>query len=241
MKYYQAKNEISSYKYILFLFLNAVAIIFGIILQFLIPKDQNWLGKKSLITGIPLLRTWYLSIPFIFSIVIFIYYISFFYLNKDCNDHYNNIFTYLKRLGGFRLFTNLAIFALFYIIYYKLVHPINKAYKFKLSGHVTATLTSGTMLFNIWSVSENMYKFHIGKRSVNLAFYYICGFILIHNTYSIIFTAWIYHHIRESVMAFIITSFYLYIVNFMKVDNIVLLAIYPELPEDNDDNFISKD
>jgi hypothetical protein len=230
-KFDSAKNETSFYKFNLFLIINLLVIILGIILQYTIPCDQKYFGSDSIISGIPLLRKWYLSIPFFLNCLVFIYYIIYFYNDKECYEYFNkSLLSFLKKFEGFKFFTNLSLFVFFYIIYHKFVHPIYKTYGFKISGHVTATLLSGSMLFNILSISENMHKHSVGKRNVNLFFYYLAAFIILHNAYSLIFTAWIYHHVRESALAFIIISLYLYIINFMRIDNIVLLALKPELP-----------
>jgi len=237
----KAKNDMSCNNFIIFLLTNSIVLLFGSFLQFTVPKDIKWIDKGSYITGIPFLRSWYLSVPAFISLGSMIYYILCFYNDKGCYEYFNkSLLKFLKKLDCFRFFTNVALFVLFYIIYFTLVQPINKKFNFKISGHVLATVISGSMLLNTLSVSENMYNHKIGKPLINSLFYYICLFILAHNTYSIIYTAWIYHHIRESISAFIITSFYAFVVNFMKIDHLVLLTISPELPEEIEDNLISK-
>jgi len=235
------KLEENFKKFNWFIMMNSAFIILGVILQYTTPQEISYLGKSNWITGIPFLRTWYLSIPTILNVLMVVYYISFFYNNKKCNETYNKeLSTFLKRLEGFKFFTNIALFIFFYVLFYKLVIPIQKIYKFKLSGHVVATLISGSILFNLFMTTQDMNKNEIGKKELNLALYYLTCFMILHNSYTIVFTAWIYHPIRETILAFLITSCYLYTINFMKIDTIVLLAFSPELPVEIESNFVNK-
>ena len=153
--------------YLMYCLLNGFSILLGSFMKLIYPKSRDEIGKKSIITGIPLIRNNYFVGPIILNLSYFIWCIYIFYNNTSIRAKYqNSVLYYLKNIRGAYFFTNIFLMIIFYVLYLYITIPIYKSYGFKLSGHVIASILSGGMIVNLHNTYEpfgalNLRKFDI--------------------------------------------------------------------------------
>jgi hypothetical protein len=203
----------------------AIVIILGCALKLVYSLDHKSIGKNSILTGIPYLRDYNLSLPIILNISLFIWVIVL-YTDPTVNslmDH--NIYRYLYKNSGCYVITNFVLLLLFYTIYFQLYIPLWYEHEFRLSGHVLATLFAGSMICNLINFCEAHVKLNI-KRTTMEGVIKVCKFLLYHNLYVIIWTVWVYHEAREAVLSFIISLVYTLLINYASLDRLVISIFY---------------
>jgi hypothetical protein len=224
------KIQIKSIKYNLDKFYEysmrlAIVIILGCSLKLIYTIEPKSIGKNSLLTGIPYLRDYNLSMPLILNISLFIWLIAM-YTNPEISSQMNNdIAKYLYKNRGCYIITNLVLLLFFYILYFQLYIPLWYEHEFRLSGHVLATLFSGSMLCNLINFCEDYKIFNI-KRNLMEGITKLCKFLLFHNLYVIIWTVWVFHEMREAVLSFIISLIYTLLINYVSLDRLVISIFY---------------
>ena len=119
--------------YLMYCLLNGFSILLGCFFKLIYPIS---IGKKSLLTGIPLIHNNFFVGPILLNLTYFIWCIYIFYKNPSIKAKYkNSVLNYLKNIRGAFIFTDIFLLIIFYALYYYATIPINKNYGFKLSGH----------------------------------------------------------------------------------------------------------
>jgi len=211
--------------YLMYCLLNGFSILLGCFMKLIIPKTRDEIGKKSIITGIPLIRNNYFLGPIILNLTYFIWCIYTFYKNASIRAKYrNSVLYYLKNIRGAFFFTNIFLMLIFYSLYYYIAIPINKSFGFKLSGHVIASILSGGMIVNLHNTYEPFSMLKIDSKfnkyisSINMFLYY-------HSIYTIFWSSWIFHYIKELVFAYIISVSSLVFLHSVNIDELMLNLI----------------
>ena len=211
--------------YLMYCLLNGFSILLGCFMKIILPKTRDEIGKKSIITGIPLIRNNYFVGPTLLNLIYFIWCIYSFYKNASIRAKYkNSLLYYLKNIRGAFFFTNVFLLLIFYALYYYITIPLNKAYGFKLSGHTIASILSGGMIVNLHNTYE---PFSMIKLDVNFNKYisYINMFLYYHSIYTIFWSSWIFHNIKELVFAYIISVSSLVFLHAVNIDELMLNLI----------------
>ena len=208
--------------YIMYCLLNGISIIGGCLFKFIYPISRNSIGKKSLLTGIPIIRNYYFLFPFLLNLTYFIWCIYIFYQNLTIRRIYEkNIFKYLKNIRGAFFFTNILLIIVFYILYNLVVLRIYKIFGFKISGHIIASILSGGMIVNLHYTYEPFITLKISP-NFNKYISYVNMFLYYHSIYTIFWSSWIFHRIPELVLAFLISLSALVLVHVVNVDELFL-------------------
>jgi hypothetical protein len=202
-----------------------IVIILGCILKLIYTIEPKTLGKNSFITGIPYLRDYNLSSPLILNIILFIWSLILYTNPIIHNLMNNNISKYLYKNRASYIITNLSLLLFFYLLYFQLYIPLWYENEFRLSGHVLATLFSGSMLCNLINFCENYETSNIKKQFMRWVIN-ICKFLLYHNLYVIVWTVWVYHETREAVLSYVISLIYTLTINYLSLDRVVLSIFY---------------
>ena len=213
--------------------LNGFSILLGCFMKIIIPKTRDEIGKKSILTGIPLIRNNYFVGPTLLNLIYFIWCIYTFYKNASIRAKYkNSLLYYLKNIRGAFFFSNVFLLLNFYVLYYYITIPIKKAYGFKLSGHTIASILSGGMIVNLHNTYE---PFSMIKLDVNFNKYisYINMFLYYHSIYTIFWSSWIFHNIKELVFAYIISVSSLVLLHAVNIDELMLNLIDIYYPRKN--------
>ena len=145
--------------YIMYCLLNGISLSAGCFLKLLIPINRESIGKKRILTGIPIIRNYYFVFPFLLNVVYFMWCIYKYYTDSSIrNISENSLFKFLKKIRGAFFFSNILLLIIFYVLYYFVVLPTYKYYGFKLSGHVIASILSGGMIVNLHNTYEPFIK-----------------------------------------------------------------------------------
>ena len=210
--------------YLMYCLLNGFSILFGCFMKLIYPISRDTIGKKSILTGIPLIRNNYFIGPIILNLVYFIWSIYNFYSSKIIKMSYqNSLMKYLKEIRGVFFFTNILLLMIFYALYYYVVIPTFHSFQFKLSGHVIASILSGGMIVNLHNIYEPFMK--NTKKNFNNYIFYANMFLYYHSIYTIFWSSWIFHHIKELVFAYIISVFSLILAHSINIDELILNLI----------------
>lgn len=210
--------------YILFI---GASIALGSFLKLVYPITRDKVGKKSLITGIPIIRNYYFVFPFLLNLIYFFWCIWKFYGNSSIKtENENSLFKYLKNIRGAFFFTNILLLLTFYSLYYLLVLPIYKSFGFKVSGHIIASILSGGMMVNLLNTYEpfinNYFKL---DQTFNKYISYANTFLYYHSIYTVFWSSWIFHKVAEIFFAYIISVFALFFVHVINIDELFLNLI----------------
>ena len=112
--------------YLMYCLLNGFSLLLGCFMKLIYPISRESIGKKSILTGIPLIRNNYFVGPIILNLIYFIWCIYKFYNSKSMKVSYqNSLFKYLKEIRGAFFFTNILLLMIFYALYYYVVKPIS--------------------------------------------------------------------------------------------------------------------
>ena len=210
--------------YLMYCLLNGFSILLGCFMKLIYPISRDTIGKKSILTGIPLIRNNYFIGPIILNLVYFIWSIYNFYSSKIIKMSYqNSLMKYLKEIRGVFFFTNILLLMIFYALYYYVVIPTFHSFQFKLSGHVIASILSGGMIVNLHNIYEPFMK--NTKKNFNNYIFYANMFLYYHSIYTIFWSSWIFHHIKELVFAYIISVFSLILAHSINIDELILNLI----------------
>ena len=199
--------------YIMYCLLNGFSIILGCIFKLIHPINRETIGKKSILTGIPIIRNYYFVFPTLLNLIYFVWCIYAYYSNASLRaENQQSCFKFLKNIRSAFFFTN--------ILYYCVVLPLYKNYGFKLSGHVIASILSGGMIVNL----HNTYLpfMSIIKQNFNQYIFYANMFLYYHSIYTIFWSAWIFHRVPELILAYIIAIFALIFVHVLNIDELIL-------------------
>ena len=209
--------------YLMYCLLNGFSILLGCFMKLIYPISRDTIGKKSILTGIPLIRNNYFIGPIILNLVYFIWCIYNFYSSKIIKMSYqNSLMKYLKEIRGVFFFTNILLLMIFYALYYYVVIPTFHSFQFKLSGHVIASILSGGMIVNLHNIYEPFMK---NAKNFNNYIFYANMFLYYHSIYTIFWSSWIFHHIKELVFAYIISVFSLILAHSINIDELILNLI----------------
>ena len=213
--------------YITYIFLNGVSITMGCFLKLIYPLTREKIGKKSLITGIPIIRNYYFVFPILLNLIYFLWCIWKYYTNTSIKtENENSLLKYLKNIRGAFFFTNILLLLTFYALYYLVVLDIYKSLGFKLSGHIIASILSGGMIVNLHNTYEpfiiNYFRL---DQSFNKFISYANMFLYYHSIYTIFWSAWIFHQVIELFLAYFISIFALVIVHVINIDELCLNLI----------------
>ena len=165
--------------YLMYCLLNGFSILLGCFFKLVYPISRESIGKKSILTGIPIIRNNYFVGPFLLNLTYFIWSIYIFYKNPYIKAKYrNSVLNYLKHIRGAFFFTNIFLLMIFYALYYYITIPIFKSYGFKLSGHTIASILSGGMIVNLHNTYEPFSKLNLDNKfnnyisMINMFLYY---------------------------------------------------------------------
>ena len=205
--------------------LNGISLSAGCFLKLLIPINRESIGKKRILTGIPIIRNYYFVFPFLLNVVYFMWCIYKYYTDSSIrNISENSLFKFLKKIRGAFFFSNILLLIIFYVLYYFVVLPTYKNYGFKLSGHVIASILSGGMIVNLHNTYEPFIKL---KKDPNFNKYlsYANMFLYYHSIYTIFWSAWIFHQVLELIFAYTISVISLVLAHVVNVDELFLNLI----------------
>ena len=213
--------------YIMYCLLNGISLALGCFLKLIHPLNRDSFGKKSIITGIPIIRNYYFVFPMLLNSIYFIWFISKYYTNPSIRVKYENIFKYLKIYRGVFFFTNILFLIIFYVLYYLVVLSIYNNYGFKLSGYVIASVLSGGMIVNLHNIYESFINNNNIDPNFNKYISYANTFLYYHSIYTIFWSAWIFHQVPELIFAFLISVIFLVFAHVINVDELFLNLIDP--------------
>ena len=214
--------------YYYYWFFIGISAIFGQISKIIFKSNWKKFGKKSLITGIPFLRTQFFVFPVILNLIFFIWLIFIFKTNINLNNKYFTLKNFLIKIRFGFLFSNILIFCLFFLIYNFVITPAFKKYHFRVSGHITCAIFSGALLNHLDLLCNNLYEFN---RNINNYLILVIKFLLWHNVYSLFWSAYLFHTIIEILIGYVISICFILFVHFINFDNLV----YQLLFESNDE------
>ena len=202
--------------------LNGFSILLGCFFKLVYPISRESIGKKSILTGIPIIRNNYFVGPFLLNLTYFIWSIYIFYKNPYIKAKYrNSALNYLKHIRGSFFFTNIFLLMIFYALYYYITIPTFKSYGFKLSGHTIASILSGGMIVNLHNTYEPFSKLNLDNKFNNYISM-INMFLYYHSIYTIFWSSWIFHTIQELVYAYIISISSLVMIHSVNIDELML-------------------
>jgi hypothetical protein len=208
--------------YLMYCLLNGFSILLGCFFKLVYPISRESIGKKSILTGIPIIRNNYFVGPFLLNLTYFIWSIYIFYKNPYIKAKYrNSVLNYLKHIRGAFFFTNIFLLMIFYALYYYITIPIFKSYGFKLSGHTIASILSGGMIVNLHNTYEPFSKLNLDNKFNNYISM-INMFLYYHSIYTIFWSSWIFHTIQELVYAYIISISSLVMIHSVNIDELML-------------------
>ena len=208
--------------YLMYCLLNGFSILLGCFFKLVYPISRESIGKKSILTGIPIIRNNYFVGPFLLNLIYFIWSIYIFYKNPYIKAKYrNSVLNYLKHIRGAFFFTNIFLLMIFYALYYYITIPIFKSYGFKLSGHTIASILSGGMIVNLHNTYEPFSKLNLDNKFNNYISM-INMFLYYHSIYTIFWSSWIFHTIQELVYAYIISISSLVMIHSVNIDELML-------------------
>ena len=208
--------------YLMYCLLNGFSILLGCFFKLVYPISRESIGKKSILTGIPIIRNNYFVGPFLLNVTYFIWSIYIFYKNPYIKAKYrNSVLNYLKHIRGSFFFTNIFLLMIFYALYYYITIPTFKSYGFKLSGHTIASILSGGMIVNLHNTYEPFSKLNLDNKFNNYISM-INMFLYYHSIYTIFWSSWIFHTIQELVYAYIISISSLVMIHSVNIDELML-------------------
>jgi hypothetical protein len=219
--------------YIMYCLLNGISLSAGCFLKLLFPISRETIGKKSIITGIPIIRNYYFVFPFLLNLIYFIWCIYKYYTDSSIRNGFeNSLFKFLKEIRGAFFFTNILLLLIFYALYYCVVLTTYKSYGFKLSGHVIASILSGGMIVNLHNTYE---PFILLRKDPNFNKYisYANTFLYYHSIYTIFWSAWIFHQVLELILAYTISVASLVLAHVINIDELLLNLIDMNDPRKN--------
>lgn len=206
------------------------AIVLGSVLQILFAFEMTLIGKNSILTGIPLLRNTFFAFPIIMNILLLVWLITIFRDPEISTSMNENIWRLFHKVRLGFLLTNFTLTIIFYFIYYYLYVPLWLSHEFRLSGHVLACAFSGASLLNLISVFE-MFKAEGIKKKMMDYLIKASKFLLYHNLYTIIWTAWVFHKVRETIFSFFFAFFIVLMIISLNIDRLVVFLMNKEAPK----------
>ena len=214
-----------------------ISMFFGAIMKIIYSLKREVIGKKSILTGIPILRTQFFLCPTLLNLVLFTYLI-YLYNKSSLKQIFNNsIIKYLKKIRFGYLITNIILFFYFFLIYNKVFIPVFKVSKFKISGHVFASILSGAMLIHLNITSKIFIDSNIEIYNMKI-FSLISKFLLFHSVYVIFWSSWIFHNIIDLFLSFIFGTMSLSFIHFSNFDKLILTLIDTRIKTKKKNNFI---
>ena len=211
--------------YIAYCLLNGISLSAGCFLKLLFPISRYSIGKKSILTGIPIIRNNYFVLPVILNVIYFIWCIYKYYKNTSIKVKYkNSLLEYLKHIRCAFFFTNVLLLIIFYVLYYLIVLKIYKVYGFKISGHTIASILSGGMIVNLHNTYEPFNALKMDP-TFNKYIYYVNAFLYYHSIYTVFWSSWIFHQVQELIAGFAISVFSLVVAHVINIDELILNLI----------------
>jgi hypothetical protein len=199
----------------------ACSIILGCLLQLIFLMDMNKIGKDSILTGLPVIRKYFFICPMLINIVLLIWIILLFTQQEISESMNGNIWRFFNKTRLAYFITNSAHLSIFYFLYNYLYIPLWINNEFKLSGHVLASFFSGAILSNLQTLCETFINENIKKEFMNYTLITI-KFLKYHNIYSIFWTAWMFHKIRETIISFFISFIVVCLVGTLGLDRLIV-------------------
>ena len=201
-------------------------IIFSLFLKNIFPIQITSIGKNSFLTGIPILRYYYFFSPTVLHLCVITMLSVVYYKNKNINEKFL-VTEYIQNLFLFNIPSFICKILCFYFLYKIVFVEINTYYKIKVSGHVLATIISSALLINSWNLLDNFTKKI--KEKINFSiFEFFIIFILFHNLYCLIWTAWVFHTFTECLTSWFLSWICVLTIECLKVDQIFLNLILAE-------------
>ena len=223
------KNEwifINPSIYLIYCLLNGASIAFGCLFKLLFPMSRESIGKKSILTGIPIIRQYFFVLPIILNITFFIWIIYIY-----SNEREKSFINYMKKRRSCFFFTNLLLLILFFIIYNNVFGEIFRLYGIKLSGHILASILSGGMIVNLhYSYYPIIEKY---KYSNIIYTTYINTFLYYHNIYTIFWSAWIFHQVKELFISYFVSISFLVTIHSINIDELIWNLFDFQYPKKN--------
>ena len=198
-----------------------ISAFFGEISKMIYKLNWKKFGKKSLITGIPFLRTQFFVFPVFLNLIFFFWLIFIFKSNPILTNKYYSLKNFLSKIRFGFLFSNILIFCLFFLVYNFVFTPSFKKYHIRISGHITCAIFSGALLNHLDLLCNNLMTIEINNYNLYYLIFVI-KFLLWHNVYSLFWSAYLFHTIFEIVVAFIISIIFILFVHFINFDNLVI-------------------
>lgn len=131
---------------------------------------------------------------------------------------------FLKKVKFGYIFTNIALFVIFYFLLNHLYIPFNKHNGFKLSGHILAAVFSGAMITNVQNLAHGLKTQNLKKRLMD-GIILFCKFMLFHNLYTCVWTVWVFHLVREVIISLLVSTCYALIINYVDVDRLFWILL----------------
>ena len=211
--------------YKMYCLLNGISVVLGCFLKLIYLVSRNTIGKNSILTGIPIIRNYYFFFPLLLNTIYFIWFIYKFYTNASIRNIYKgSLFTFLKNIRGAFFFTNILLIIIFYVLYNIVVLSIYKSYRFKISGHIIASILSGGMIVNLHNTYTPFISLKIAPK-FNKYISYANIFLYYHSIYTVFWSAWIFHQATEIILAFLIAVSSLVLAHVVNIDELFLNLI----------------
>ena len=207
-----------------------ISAFFGEISKMIYKLNWKKFGKKSLITGIPFLRTQFFVFPVFLNLIFFFWLIFIFKSNPILTNKYFTLKNFLSKIRFGFLFSNILIFCLFFLVYNFVFTPSFKKYHIRISGHITCAIFSGALLNHLDLLCNNLMTIEINNYNLYYLIFVI-KFLLWHNVYSLFWSAYLFHTIFEILVGYVISICFILFVHFINFDNLV----YQLLFESNDE------
>jgi hypothetical protein len=201
----------------------AIIILIGFVFKIIFPISKKVIGKATILTGIPLLRTYFFIPPAILTTILLIQIFNV----KGSYKEISNCKYWRKMNVGF-VFSNIFYIIIFYLLYYKLYKPLFYHSEFKISGHVLSTLFSGSMIINVRYLSQQLFSRNISTHLMKIVSN-ISTILLFHNLYTAIWTVWVFHSLTEAFVSYLIGVFYILVIYVIDLDRLILTIVSPHI------------
>ncbi len=217
-------KEILRFYYLLYCLSVALSIILGLIFKIISPNPYDLIKKNNFITGIPVLREYFIFVSFILSLIYFIFSISLFYCNKNIKNTFSNLYDYEIDINSCFIFSNTFLYVTLVLVHSFVYGPIDARTGFRLSGHTAAVLLSGIILIHIHFCYQLFMKLKI-MRIFNFLYRLVVIFLICHNIYLLFWTTYVFHSGREVIFSYLINIIFILIVKMVKIDYYCLVFV----------------
>ena len=232
------KVEIEFKLYQKYILAMSFSILLGVFCSLIVKVDKDNYNKNSIKYGIPFIRSYFFFFPLLLNFLFSAWLIFIYSSDLSIQSEYNkNIFKYIKRVKGGLMITNFIILMTFYLIFYQFFEVLHSKGIIRLSGHVLASMLSGAIVINVKYISD-LFKAKVINTQLMNYFSFACLGLLLHNIYSIFWTAFIFHQRNESILALIISIVVLIIIPKLNFDKVIFNLFDFKIPVRKEKNMI---